>query len=751
MSHFETFAVGAETTKVERLRRLYGLSPRATGRVSRTSVLNTTASNSQKSSCMKQPISARKNSSSSASYSLLLSLLVLANVCVSAFAQPSTVRVSSAASATQTSPTLVELVLDTGERSYPAYFPGHKATLTSAPFRFRYYSETGIYLGVATSSAGGYLMNGVYVMGGAFGTSPVYVGLVTDFVSLCQERQADPLSGALLTCYDLDGDGVVETAITYTGNTIAIRGAVVRDVALDVPASFTLRQIVAIGNHVGSALSEIALRFDDPSTTGGYMTTLLVVDPDVAAVVARTTQPFRAENPVTTGYPLMADGRRIPVMVPGLTQVAKAWEYLCKFDLSSTSSVCGVGFSQVSVAPPPRYTGFWNNGAPWFQDVTGDGYDDVHVKYYRALEGRRQDGGILTISLVDNVRSWTTLNMGDMARDADALFGAQTGPGWDTLSALSDGTFDLGRLYGTASAFRAGGRDKVLLVGGNPIGAFPNSTTDVAQAPLVMCNVTRYVGLLDSTPGALDSRRLQWGWYFGFYQNVIENRVNILLGDGALLKPGYLAHGCVHRYDDSRVSVEEKRAVAFSVFRLDALANQRTCETEQRAYFRSRTDAADTVFRACVIGTSSSAGRWAVQVLDETTGASFLAVADTYLWGFSTEILPGGQTVFLVERFERSIPFNRSGVPDPQIRVLQLNSQPNWKVTDIGLLPAAGAPVVRERGYGSTPPPFAHHKSGNLSRLSTRPNALAKGLVDFQMATGAWVGYSPSLGRLVLK
>lgn len=75
-----------------------------------------------------------------------------------------------------------EQLLDFAEASFPAYFPGHVATQTLAPFLFRHYPATGVYLGVVQDD-GPYSRGGVYVMGGAFGQAPLHVGALTDFVS----------------------------------------------------------------------------------------------------------------------------------------------------------------------------------------------------------------------------------------------------------------------------------------------------------------------------------------------------------------------------------------------------------------------------------------------------------------------------------------------------------------------------------------------------------------------------------------
>lgn len=72
-------------------------------------------------------------------------------------------------------------LMDFGERTFPGFFPGHKATGSSPPFLYRFYPEKGTYLGVVVTQNPFYTFNGVYVMGGLFGDSPIYVGQVSDF------------------------------------------------------------------------------------------------------------------------------------------------------------------------------------------------------------------------------------------------------------------------------------------------------------------------------------------------------------------------------------------------------------------------------------------------------------------------------------------------------------------------------------------------------------------------------------------
>jgi serine protease len=74
-------------------------------------------------------------------------------------------------------------LMDFGERSYASLFPGTAATQVSGPFVYRFYPATGLYLGVVVQSDASYTLNGVYVLGGSFGDSPVFVGQLTDYIS----------------------------------------------------------------------------------------------------------------------------------------------------------------------------------------------------------------------------------------------------------------------------------------------------------------------------------------------------------------------------------------------------------------------------------------------------------------------------------------------------------------------------------------------------------------------------------------
>lgn len=89
---------------------------------------------------------------------------------------------TAAAQAVDT-PTAAAQLLDYAEAQLPGYFPTREATQQLAPFAYRFYPDTGIYLGVVLADGAGYPAQGVYVMGGPFGSAPMAVGQLTDYVT----------------------------------------------------------------------------------------------------------------------------------------------------------------------------------------------------------------------------------------------------------------------------------------------------------------------------------------------------------------------------------------------------------------------------------------------------------------------------------------------------------------------------------------------------------------------------------------
>jgi cytochrome c len=75
-----------------------------------------------------------------------------------------------------------DALMSYGEQQFPGYFPSFRPSESLPPFRFRHYPQTGVYLGVVVSPNAHYAPEGVYVMGGEFGSAPMRVGAVRDFI-----------------------------------------------------------------------------------------------------------------------------------------------------------------------------------------------------------------------------------------------------------------------------------------------------------------------------------------------------------------------------------------------------------------------------------------------------------------------------------------------------------------------------------------------------------------------------------------
>ena len=81
-------------------------------------------------------------------------------------------------------------LLDFAERVFGAdnptqsFFPARETSQVLGPFRFRFYAGTSAYLGVAMTpvDGDGLVMGHVYVLGGAFGSTPLDVGALSSFI-----------------------------------------------------------------------------------------------------------------------------------------------------------------------------------------------------------------------------------------------------------------------------------------------------------------------------------------------------------------------------------------------------------------------------------------------------------------------------------------------------------------------------------------------------------------------------------------
>lgn len=69
-----------------------------------------------------------------------------------------------------------EILLNWAEQTYPELFPSHQATQNIEPWLFRHYPVPDIYAGVNQND------NGVYVLGGIWGSNPTFIGSLPDLI-----------------------------------------------------------------------------------------------------------------------------------------------------------------------------------------------------------------------------------------------------------------------------------------------------------------------------------------------------------------------------------------------------------------------------------------------------------------------------------------------------------------------------------------------------------------------------------------
>ncbi|MBI5256735.1 MAG: hypothetical protein HY855_09560 [Burkholderiales bacterium] len=194
-------------------------------------------------------------------------------------------------------------LLDFAEGAFKSQLPERQATMVTGPARYRVYSN-GTVLGVAVGSGPNYLLDGVYVMGGAFGSAPQFVGLLTSFITPVQPGSG--ATGPSNGCHDLDLAGTTgtQTAVTYeytgqiTGNKTVLTQVVGPAMFEALPAVETLVKtsgVLIVDGLPASASAEI--RNFHQKTAAGEITHL----GSTVATTASTTD-YSAATTIKTVY-----------------------------------------------------------------------------------------------------------------------------------------------------------------------------------------------------------------------------------------------------------------------------------------------------------------------------------------------------------------------------------------------------------------------------------------------------------------
>jgi hypothetical protein len=515
--------------------------------------------------------------------------------------------------------------------------------------------------------------------------------------------------------YDLDSDGTNDTNLALTacsdgGNqTLCLRvdSNLVRSREIRLANSPNVcdgsvqrmgDKIHLIGDYNHDRLSEVSVLFCRNPTPS-----LAVVDVATATVIGSTTAPA-GQIASYTDFPRDPSGTQHPFLANSYAdeepESARRWDNMCIFRPDRDSSPeCGPGFSKVNQLPVnAAYYSFRETGG-YLQDIDGDGWEDINLLYE-----------YITLTISPNTLTTIAQTEFDVARsEPDAAL-----------------NFHSGRQYGTHSAVTAiDGSLRDVMVGGTPLSAFGDP----------VCNVSRFVGVLESTPGSPSSRSLKWSKYYGFHSAIFSFAPERPM---TVLRPPDVENGCIHRFGDSRSLLAGSHVLVFNVF--NQIAPASTCLPEQFAFYSGDTAA----WVACIAKNLKAIGTWDVQVLNESDGTPIFRSRNTYVWGWVNGMIPGDETVYLTESVPGPVPFDRTDRSQVVIEARVLNPA-GWQ--RILRVPSAERPVISRaqpaagRGAASYTG-YSHLRTTDFDH---------DGLLDVQLADGSWVGYSQSLGRLEVK
>jgi hypothetical protein len=177
-------------------------------------------------------------------------------------------------------------LMDFGENVYPQFFPGHESTQSLAPFAFRYYESTGVYLGVVVSSGTAYPVGSVYVMGGPFGAEPKLVGAQNAFITLVDPSTEIVDSFGQIVAGGSDGvgngdsgaDGTAGDGAPIVGATVVVSDAAGHHVSAVTDTTghyrvkvtgFTPPFVASVTKSDGSVFHSLSVT---PLKTNGYVT-----------------------------------------------------------------------------------------------------------------------------------------------------------------------------------------------------------------------------------------------------------------------------------------------------------------------------------------------------------------------------------------------------------------------------------------------------------------------------------------------
>lgn len=206
--------------------------------------------------------------------------------------EPSPAHVMHHATTLAASASNAEQLFAVAESTYAELFPSHPSTLQAAPFSYRYYPQSGVYLGVVVETNPSYRIDGVYVLGGPFGNAAVYVGQVTDFVPSstgngngCSNLRLQHLAGTQYSVTML-WSGSVKGTIRYdtiVGNEVTFEGERATETVLHVTGEGSELEIKSYSRRLNElemvSFGSINTDLIESSPTGPRSVSRLVYQP----------------------------------------------------------------------------------------------------------------------------------------------------------------------------------------------------------------------------------------------------------------------------------------------------------------------------------------------------------------------------------------------------------------------------------------------------------------------------------------
>jgi uncharacterized delta-60 repeat protein len=379
-------------------------------------------------------------------------------------------------------------LMDFAEAQFPTFFPGPVATVQAAPFVYRHYPATGAYLVVVTAAGTPYVEQGVYLLGGAFGDAPVFVGRVSDFIVPEETRISMALASSKAVVMQ---GGSASTAITLTRASGFAAGAQVQVDGL--PAGVTARPLVvaegattatlvldaaATAPHSLPTSTTVTLRAADAELTQSLDVTVRgaagTVDTSFGGGVVVT--PVGVSEDYANAVAVQADGK---VLVAGSTATSQGTQFSVVRHLRDGGLDASFGQGGKVVLPMgPRGNdvvaaiAVQPDGRIVLAGSSDQGASGMDFALLRLLPDGQPDpsfgaGGKVIVDFfggTDRARAIALLPDGRIVAGGEAHSGAAGGLDFALLQLQTDGTPDAG--FGTGgrvvTAIRSGGSSELI-------------------------------------------------------------------------------------------------------------------------------------------------------------------------------------------------------------------------------------------------------------------------------------------------